>query len=189
VDFAENLSVSMRNATNYTFQVTTGLETFEIKVCYNRTEILKDGYVCVSIRMLTSHRESIRLATNFKIKTRQNGTWIRPNLHNEEVVTLSVNSSHIYIMKPKKRDISFTKEINEDDIVAIRMTGSFVIRGQHTITTSHAKFDPETHTSVNMSYTWTVCNLTLLDVNYPVNVTLALTAPVSHNSSKRNKFC
>jgi hypothetical protein len=59
-----------------------------------------------------------------------------------------------------------TSEVVVDgDILSIAMHGSYIIHGQHTTTTSHAKFNPETYTSFNMEYTWTLCNLTLLNSN------------------------
>jgi hypothetical protein len=57
--------------------------------------------------------------------------------------------------------------VNENgQIDGIGIQGSYFIRNQHVITTSQAKFNTKTHTKVNMSYTWTVCNLTLSNSNY-----------------------
>jgi hypothetical protein len=57
------------------------------------------------------------------------------------------------------------KTLDGSGICTVRMTGSYLIHSQRTIATSQAKFNPDENTSVSMSYTWTVCNLTLPVVN------------------------
>jgi hypothetical protein len=70
VTFVERFSISIRNATDYTFRVTQSLVIFEINIYPNFTETMNKSYSCVSIQMLASEQESIRLIVFFSIKNR-----------------------------------------------------------------------------------------------------------------------
>jgi hypothetical protein len=162
VTFAEHLSINKRNVTDYTCRVTQGLVTFEIKGCSNGSDTVNNSYVCVSIQIITSQQENIRLWTFFSIKN-LHGDWIELD---DMVSTLSVNNTQMYNLILPNNVTNETSEVVVDgDILSIAMHGSYIIHGQHTTTTSHAKFNPETYASFNMEYTWTVCNLTLLNSN------------------------
>jgi hypothetical protein len=60
------------------------------------------------------------------------------------------------------------KVLNGSGVFTIRMTASYLMYSQHTVTTSQAQFNAKTHISVNMTYTWTLCNLTLplIDIRF-----------------------
>lgn len=77
------------------------------------------------------------------------------------MLPLSVNIAQTYNLMSLNDVLNETNEVLDDgDILTIGIGGTYLIRSQHTITTSQAKLNPETYTSVNISCTWTVCNLT-----------------------------
>ncbi len=49
----------------------------------------------------------------------------------------------------------------DGDMLTITMSCSYIVNSQHVIKPLQAKFERGVHTSVNMSYTWTLRNLTL----------------------------
>jgi hypothetical protein len=163
VTFVENFAFDIHNATNYKFRVTQGLIAFEINAFSNDTKAMNSGYICVSIQLVTSQQESLRLRAVFNVKNRHGG-WFECN---DTWSIVSVSNAQIY--KLMCRNVTKFKEaaVHENgQIDGIGIQGSYFIRNQHVITTSQAKFNTKTHTKVNMSYTWTVCNLTLPNSNF-----------------------
>lgn len=57
-------------------------------------------------------------------------------------------------------------KLDDGGVFTLRMTCYYLIHSQHTIATSQAKFNATTHISVDISYTWNVCNLTLPLANH-----------------------
>jgi hypothetical protein len=78
VTFVENFAINIHNATNYKFRVTQSLVEFEIKVCSNDSKAMNSGYICVSIQLVTSQQESLRLRAVFNVKNRHGG-WFECN--------------------------------------------------------------------------------------------------------------
>jgi hypothetical protein len=162
VNFFERFSINIHNTDIHTSRVTKGLETFEMKIYPNGTETEYKGYVCVSIEMLTSQQDTVDLYSEFVIITSDGSRYI---LNDVQFFNMTVHDKQDYNMTSLDEVMGETnKMLDSDGFLTITMNGSYVIHGQSTITTSHAKFNAQTHTSVAMSYTWTVCNLT-----YPIN--------------------
>jgi hypothetical protein len=160
VTLAEHFAINVRNETVFTFRVTKDLVTFDIRVCSSGIETLKNGRICLSIQVATSQQEIVRLFAVFGVKSRHD-SWIELN---ETFSTLSVNNAQTYnFMLRNNNNVAnkTNKVLVDSDILTIGINGSCVIRSQHTIATSTVRFNPELHTSVNASYTWTVCNVTL----------------------------
>jgi hypothetical protein len=147
------------------FRVTQGSVTLEIKIYPNGTNTMYKGYVCVSIELISSLQKIIDLITTFTLKAIDGG-W-----NKLEVSFLKLTSQETQICNLTSLDHVMNAAntmLDDGGSFTIGMTGSYLIHSQRTIVTSQTKFNAKTHTSVNMSYTWTVCNLTLplVDVSY-----------------------
>jgi hypothetical protein len=161
VTFVEHFPINASNAIN-TFRVTRSLETFEINVYLNGSNTRYTGYVCVSIEILTSQQETVDLTASFDI---QASVRYRRQV---EFSPLAVHRSITYNFTLLDNVMNKTnKVLDGSGVFTIKMTASYLIHGQYTLATSQAQFNAKTHTSVNMTYTWTVCNLTLplVDIN------------------------
>jgi hypothetical protein len=157
VTFVEHFPINTRNAIN-TFRVTRGLETFEINVYLHGSNTICTCYVCVSIETLTIRHKTVDLTASFDIQA-SDGAWIKREL---PFFTLAVHDTITYNLTLLDNVMNEANKVpNGSGVFTIKMTASYLIHSQHTITTSQAQFNAETHTSVNMTYTWTVCNLTL----------------------------
>jgi hypothetical protein len=94
------------------------------------------------------------------------GAWYR---HQVEFSPLAVHHTQTRNLKLLNNIMNEVNKVyNGSGMFTIRMTASYLIHSQHTLATSQAQFNAKTHTSVNMTYTWTVCNLTLplIDIRY-----------------------
>jgi hypothetical protein len=158
--FIEHFPISICNSTIFAFRVTQGLETFEIKIYPNGAETMYNDYVCLTIQLLTSQQTAIGLSAAFSIKT-CGGAWIWLR---EVVPTLSLSNESPQLFNLTLLSKVMNKAnrmLNDDGIFTIRMIGSYLIHTQHTIASLKTKFNDKIHTRVDMSYIWTVCNLTL----------------------------
>jgi hypothetical protein len=152
VTFVEHFPINTRNATN-TFRVTRGLETFEINIYLNGSDTF------VSIEMLTGQQETVDLLTHFGFRAISTGFPYGQQMY---FSPLAVHDTRTWNLTILNKVMNEAKEVLDGDgVFTIKMTASYLIHSQHTIATSQAQFNAETHTSVNMTYTWTVCNLTL----------------------------
>jgi hypothetical protein len=159
VTLVEHFAINVRNETTFMLRVTKGLVTFEIRVCSNGTETLNSGRICLSIQVFTSQGDSLALFASFGVKNRHD-SWIELNGTRS---TSSVNNAQIHhLILPNNVGNKTNEVLVDGDILTIRINGTGIIRSQHTIATPKVKFNPELHTSVNASYTWTVCNLRCL---------------------------
>jgi hypothetical protein len=144
--------------TLYLFLVTRGLETFDIKIYPNGTETTYNGYVSFTVQLLESRQTPTELSAAFSIRA-GGDDWIRLR---EVVLSLNIGSPQLYSLTLLSEITNKANRMLDDDgIFTIRMTISYLIHSQHTIATSPTKFNSNTHTSVDMTYTWTLCNLTL----------------------------
>jgi hypothetical protein len=159
VTFSERLSIDIHNATVQKYCVTQDNNvTFEFNIYPNGTGTMYKGYLCVTVQMLTSQQDTVDLVTIFKMKT-NNGSWY--DLDVVQLLNLAVHSIQIHNFTLLDHVMNETsKVLGEGGILTIRMIGFYLIHSQHTIATSHAEYNAETHISVHMSYAWTGCNLT-----------------------------
>lgn len=164
LNFVEYFQIDVRVATSHVFRVILDYVTFEIKIHSNGSETMHAAYSCV-IQVLTSQQKTVDMPANFSIRT-SDGSW---NWLGEILASLSVNDTLTFTLA--STDNITNQALNDGSNFTIRMSGSYLIHSRHTISTSSAKFDAKTHTNVNMSYTWNVCNLTLpvANVNYIVS--------------------
>lgn len=138
--------------------MTQGLVTFEIKMHPNDTEIMYNNYVHVNIMLLASQQESIDLIASFNISASDSNWNWRLEILPEMTVNTQFNLT-LPLFDNVRNETNIT--LGYTGIFTIRMIGSYLIHSRHTIATSHAEFNPDKHSNVNMLYTWTVCNLTL----------------------------
>jgi hypothetical protein len=160
VTLVEHFAINVHNETAFMLRVTNDLVKFDIRVCSNGTETLKNGRICLSIQVSTSQQDSLPgpLYASFSVKNRHD-SWIALD---QILPTLLVNNAQIHHLILLNNVGNETNEVLVDrDILTIGINGSCTVHSQHTIATPTVKFNPELHTSVNASYTWTVCNLTL----------------------------
>jgi hypothetical protein len=158
VTFFEHFSINIRNTTIHMSRVTQDDVTFEIKMYPNGTETMFKGYVCVSIEMLTSQQDAVDFFADFE-SIASDGS--RHTLGSVQFENFTVHDKQSHNLTSLDQVMDSTNRIlDSDGFLTIAINGSYVIHSQHTITTSPAKFNAQTHTSVDMSYTWTVCNIT-----------------------------
>lgn len=165
VTFVKHFSINIRKATSSTFRLTQGSVTLEIKIYPNGTKTMYKGYVCVSIDLISSPQKIIDLITTFTLKA-SDGGW---NKLEVSFSKLTAQETQTYNLTSLDHVMNAANTMLDDGgMFTIGMTGSYLIHSQRTIVTSQTKFNAKTHTSVNMSYTWTVCNLTLplVDVSH-----------------------
>jgi hypothetical protein len=157
VTFVEQFPINIHNAP-FVFRVNQSLVAFEIKIYPNGTKPEYEDYVCVSIRMLRSQQKIVHLLATFSIRT-TDGDWIWP-MEKRQKSSLRYMQTYNFTSLASVTNKA-NKVLDDGGVFTIRMIGSYFIRNQHAITTSAPKLNAKAHTSVDMSYTWTVCNLTL----------------------------
>jgi hypothetical protein len=164
--FVEYIPFNIYSATNYTFFVAQSLVTFEIIIYPINFDaiLLNKSFVFVSIEMLTGQQKKVDLVASYSIKT-GNGGWNSISTPYSSTLLANETSLH-YLPALKYIRNDANKTLDDSGICTIRMAGSYLIHNQRTIATSQAKCNPDENTSVNMSYTWTLCNLTLPMVDY-----------------------
>lgn len=154
VTFVEHLPINIRKATNHTFRVTQNSVMFEIKIYLSSIEAKNKGYAWISIQLITSQQATVELIVCLDIEASGISFW-----NDMLFPTLLVNDSLVYNLDILDNIMNETLE--DGGNFTITMIGSYLNHTQHAIATSHTNFNAKTHSSVNMSYTWTVCNLAL----------------------------
>jgi hypothetical protein len=164
VILVEHFAINVRNETAFMLRVTKDLVTFDIRVCSNGTETLKNGRICLNIYVFTSQQDSLPgpLYASFSVKNRHD-SWIA--LDEKLPISLVNNAQIHHLILPNNVGNETNEVLVDRDILTIGINGSCTVHSQHTIATPKVKFNPELHTSVNASYTWRVCNLTLSSSN------------------------
>lgn len=159
VTFVEHCSINVRNATTgYVFRVTQNSVAFEIQVYFTGNDTTCRNYVCVSIKMLTNQRKPLDLVATFRIKASDSSwQWLK----NTVSALLQYDSVIYELILLNKIMNKANKLLDDSGVFTIRMAGSYLIHSQHTVVTPRDEYITKAHTSVDMSYTWTVCNLTL----------------------------
>jgi hypothetical protein len=158
VTFFEHFSINIRNTTIHMSRVTQTDVTFEIKMYQNGTEAMFKGNVCVSFEMFTSQHDAVDFFADFESIASDGSRHLLGAVQFKNF-TVHDKQSHKLTLLDQVMD-STNRILDSDGFLTIAINGSYVIHSQHTITTSPAKFNAQTHTSVDMSYTWTVCNIT-----------------------------
>ncbi len=133
----------------YTFNANEGLDEFVLRMYPMGTSDGNDGYVCFSIELNASEQESIDLSATLSI-----AGWTKyvvPVLVRGEGGTIHRLASSLNV----------TRLALDDDALTIGLGGSYANHRHHQIVTSPTNWDAHLHKYVNMTYTWTVCNLKL----------------------------
>jgi hypothetical protein len=172
--FVEHFKINFSNIDVSTFTIAQGLETFEIKFYRNCTNNggKPTSDVCATVKLLACQRYSMELVIKFGFKILDNNyTWLFKNLAYSSTLGLydikTYNlTSRDYVMNPANRAL-------EGGTLTIRTSGSYIVNDYHYIRPQEAKFKQGVHTSVDMSYTWTLRNLTL-----PMNATNSVVSAV-----------
>jgi hypothetical protein len=115
--------------------------------------------------MLTSQQETVDLLASFGIQA-SDGAWNKLELPFYVLAVHDTITYNLTLLNNVMKEVN--KVHNGSGVFTIRMAASYLIHSQHTLATSQAQFNAKTHTSVNMTYTWTVCNITLplIDIRY-----------------------
>jgi hypothetical protein len=133
--------------------------------------VCKD-YVCVGITLLASKQDSVNLAMAFNFKTQDSAyilhKLIRFNIRQHESSTILTLTSRNNIVNSTNRLLDAD---NNTFTVAVR--GFYVINSQHNVVTSPPQFVALKHKTVDVTYTWTVCNL-ILPLNDGFHIVSAL---------------
>jgi hypothetical protein len=153
--FITNFQINFTSSNITNFTIAQDLETLEIKF-YRYCIYNGEPTDYATVKLLTCRHNSIILSSklHFKKADGKNGGTISLAhtlvLHDKRTDNLT---SPDYIIKPRNGAL--------DNIRTIQMHGSYVVNSQYDITPAQAKFRRGVHTSVNMSYTWTLRNFTL----------------------------
>jgi hypothetical protein len=128
------------------------------KVEFYPPNVCKD-YVCVGITLLASKQNSVNIAMTFDFKT-QDFAYI---LHKLVRFNIRLHRSAIHIMTSRNNIANPTNRLLDADnnTFTVVVRGSYVINSQHNVVTSPPQFVALEHKTVDITYTWTMCNLIL----------------------------
>jgi hypothetical protein len=142
--------------TSYTIAANENNEHFKLTILKPTDEC----FICVRLTMLALKQDTILLSTKITIITKKTNRTVWSLWSSTEVLFITMRSnSTINLIKPSTK-LNFIN-LTDGHAYDIRIAGAYVSNSKYDIVTSSPHFMQHEHTSVNISYTWTVCNLKL----------------------------
>jgi hypothetical protein len=140
------------------FNITRNLAKWKVKF-YPKNMICEDN-VCAEITLLECKQDIVNLAVEFDFETQHSAyvlsKFIVLTIQRYETSKLLLLMSRSTIITPANKLLAADK-----NAFIVRVRGSYVINSQHNVVTSPSQFVAFKHKTIDITYTWTVCNLKL----------------------------